>query len=73
MKLTTAKTVIKTNINSQIKGKPTQPLVIAGSPGLGKTRTIETITRDLSLGLVHYSVPELTSELLSGLTTLTYA
>jgi len=73
MKLETAKTIIKTNIKAQINNKPTQPLVIAGSPGLGKTRTIETIVRDLSLGLVHYSVPELTSELLSGLPSFTDA
>ena len=67
MKLSTAQTVIKTNIKSQIDGLLTQPLVLAGAPGLGKTRSLETITKTLGYGFVHYSVPELTTEILSGL------
>jgi len=67
MKLQTALEVIKVNIIAQIAGKSIQPVVFAGKPGLGKTRSIESLTTTLNYGLVHYSVPELNSELLSGL------
>jgi len=64
MKLQTALEVIKVNITAQIAGKSIQPVVFAGKPGLGKTRSIESLTTALNYGLVHYSVPELNSELL---------
>jgi len=67
MELQTAVTVVEANIKAQIEGKPVQPVVFSGKPGLGKTRSIEALTNKLGLGLVHYSVPELNSELLSGL------
>ena len=67
MKLQTAIEVVKINLQAQIQGKAIQPVVLAASPGIGKTRSIEALTKDLGYGLVHYSVPELNSELLSGL------
>ena len=70
MKLQTAIEVTKANLQAQIENKPVQPVVLAASPGIGKTRSIEALTKQLGYGLVHYSVPELNSELLSGLTTI---
>jgi len=67
MKLQTALEVAKINIKAQRDGKLAQPIVFASSPGIGKTRSLTNLTKELGYGLVHYSVPELTSELLSGL------
>lgn len=73
MKLTIAKEVLKTNIKAQLSGKPAQPVVFSGLPGIGKTRSIQTIAEESGCKFLHYSIPELTSELLSGLTTTMYA
>ena len=70
MKISTASIVLKTNVKSQLEGVQTQPLVFAGAPGIGKTRSIEAISAELGVNFVHYSIPELTTELLSGLTTV---
>jgi len=67
MKLQTAIEVVKVNLQAQVAGTAIQPVVLAASPGIGKTRSIEALTAELGYGLVHYSVPELNSELLSGL------
>ena len=67
MKMNTAKEVIKTNIQAQMAGHEMQPLVIAGLPGISKTRTVEAITKELGYAFLNVSIPTISSEELSGL------
>ena len=67
MKLSIAKEVMKTNVKAQVEGKEVQPIVFSSSPGLGKTRTIEAIAKELNYAFLNVSIPTITSEELSGL------
>jgi len=67
MKLSIAKEVMKINVKAQIEGKEVQPVVFSSSPGLGKTRTIEAIAKELNCAFLNVSIPTITSEELSGL------
>ena len=67
MKISTAQTVIKTNIESQVKGDYCQPLIISGRPGISKSAIIKQIAKDNDYNIVIESLPALSSENLSGL------
>ena len=64
------KTVIKilsTNIKGQLNGADIGGgICIAGSPGIGKTQTMYKIAEDLNMNIVQVSIPEVSTENLSG-------
>ena len=61
-------TMLKTNITGQLNGADLGGgICIAGSPGIGKTATYKQIAKDMNLNMYHISVPELSTEVLSGL------
>jgi len=70
MKLPIAKKVMKINIKAQVEGKEVQPVVFSSPPGVGKTRAIEAIAKELDYAFLNVSIPTITSEELSGLTTI---
>ncbi len=60
-------TILKTNIKGQLNGTDLGGgICIAGSPGIGKTQNMYQIAKDLDLGLVQVSIPEVSTEELSG-------
>jgi len=59
--------VITTNIKGQLKSKLIAPLIISGSPGIGKSSSIRAIASELDMNIVEFSCPVLTIEFLSGL------
>ena len=65
------KTIIKilsTNIQGQLAGADLGGgICIAGKPGIGKTQTMYGIAQDLNMHLVQVSIPEVSTEELSGI------
>lgn len=59
--------IIKSNITSQLAGKPVSPLFLEGKPGIAKSTTIELLAKQLNMNLLIVSAPCLTHEFLSGL------
>jgi hypothetical protein len=69
---TTITKIINTNIKGQIEffnshSIEIPPICLAGPPGIGKTAGMKLIAEQLDMGLVHQSIPELTTESLSGI------
>lgn len=60
-------TLIKTNIKGQLVNKLIAPLVIAGTPGIGKSSSLRALAAELDMNIVEFSCPTLTIEFLSGL------
>jgi len=65
------KTIIKilsTNIKGQLSGADLGGgICIAGKPGIGKTQTMYGIAKDLNMHVVQVSIPEVSTEELSGI------
>lgn len=59
--------IIKSNIKSQLAGKPVSPLFLEGKPGIAKSTTIELLAKQLDMNLLIVSAPTLSVEVLSGL------
>jgi MoxR-like ATPase len=60
--------IVKTNIKGQLEGADIGGgICLAGSPGMGKTRSLETIAKDLNMNFLQVSIPEISTENLSGL------
>lgn len=59
--------IIKSNITSQLAGKPVSPLFLEGKPGIAKSTTIELLAKELDMNLLIVSAPTLSVEVLSGL------
>jgi len=67
MKLPIAKEVMKIIVKAQVEGKEVQPVAFSSLPGIGKTRIIEKIAKELGYAFLNVSIPTVTSEELSGL------
>ena len=64
-KITT--TILSTNIKGQLSGADIGGgICIAGAPGIGKTATMKLIAKDLNMNILHVSIPEVSTEELSG-------
>ena len=64
----TTVTILKTNISGQLQGADIGGgICIAGSPGIGKTQTMYKIAKDLNMNIVQVSIPEVSTENLSGI------
>jgi len=65
------KTIIKiltTNIEGQLKGADIGGgICIAGAPGIGKTYHMYAIAKDLNMHMIQVSIPEVSTENLSGI------
>lgn len=59
--------IIKSNIQSQLKGNPVAPVFLKGKPGIAKSTTVELIAAELNMNVLSVSCPCLTHEALSGL------
>jgi len=63
----TITTILSTNIKGQLAGADIGGgICIAGSPGIGKTQTMYKIAKDLNMEIVQVSIPEVSTENLSG-------
>ena len=61
-------TVLKTNIGGQLSGADIGGgICIAGAPGIGKTQSMYQIAKDLNMNLFQVSIPEVSTENLSGI------
>lgn len=61
-------TILKTNIKGQLAGADIGGgICIAGKPGIGKTQTMYKIAKDLNMGILQISIPEISTEELSGI------
>ena len=61
-------TILKTNIKGQLAGADLGGgICIAGSPGIGKTQTMYAIAKELNMSVVQVSIPEISTEELSGI------
>ncbi len=61
-------TILETNIKGQLNGADVGGgICIAGAPGIGKTQTMYGIANRLSMGMVQVSIPEVSTEELSGI------
>jgi len=59
--------ILRTNIEGQLSGADIGGgITIAGKPGIGKTQTLYKIAKDLNMGVVQVSIPEVSTEELSG-------
>ncbi len=60
-------TILSTNIKGQLSGANIGGgICIAGSPGIGKTATMYKIAKDLNMNILQISIPEISTEELSG-------
>lgn len=60
--------ILETNILGQLAGADIGGgICIAGSPGIGKTQTMYKIGRDLNMHVLQVSIPEISTENLSGI------
>ena len=60
--------VLETNIKGQLAGADIGGgICIAGSPGIGKTQTMYKLAADLNMEIVQVSIPEISTENLSGI------
>lgn len=65
-KITT--TILSTNIKGQLSGADIGGgICIAGSPGIGKTQNMYKIAKDLNMNILQISIPEISTEELSGI------
>ena len=63
----TITTILKTNIEGQLNGADIGGgICIAGKPGIGKTQTMYQIAKDLNMNILQISIPEISTEELSG-------
>lgn len=61
-------TILKTNIQGQLAGADLGGgICVAGSPGIGKTQNMYKIAKDLNMNIIHVSIPEISTEELSGI------
>lgn len=59
--------ILETNIKGQLAGVDIGGgICIAGAPGIGKTATMKLIAKQLNMNIVHISIPEISTEELSG-------
>ena len=64
----TITTILETNIKGQLNGADIGGgICIAGSPGIGKTQTMYKIAKDLNMHIMQVSIPEISTENLSGI------
>jgi len=64
----TITTILETNIKGQLAGVDIGGgICIAGAPGIGKTQTMYKIAKDLNMNIVQVSIPEVSTENLSGI------
>lgn len=64
----TIQTILKTNIKGQLSGADIGGgICIAGQPGIGKTATYKALAKELNMHLHHESIPEVSTENLSGI------
>lgn len=60
--------ILKTNIQGQLAGADIGGgICIAGKPGIGKTQTMYGIAKELNMDIVQISIPEVSTEELSGI------
>lgn len=60
--------ILETNISGQLNGADIGGgICIAGSPGIGKTQTMYAIAKKLNMGIIQASIPEISTEELSGI------
>lgn len=60
--------ILEVNIKGQINGADIGGgICIAGSPGIGKTQTMYAIAKKLNMGIIQASIPEISTEELSGI------
>ena len=60
--------ILETNIKGQLNGADIGGgICIAGSPGIGKTQTMYAIAKKLNMGIIQASIPEISTEELSGI------
>jgi len=67
MNINTIKELTKLNIKGQLSNKNVQSIIWSGKPGVGKSRAIEAITKELNCNYLDYSLPSIVSENLSGI------
>lgn len=67
MNISTAKTVTSVNVKAQLEGKYIQAIIWSGAPGVGKSRSLEAIAKNLNCNYLDYSLPSIVSENLSGI------
>jgi len=61
-------TILKTNIQGQINGADIGGgICVAGAPGIGKTQSMYAIAKELGMKVVQVSIPEVSTEELSGI------
>ncbi len=60
-------TIVKKNLEEQIKGNKLTPYNLAGIRGIGKTARIKEIVEELDSNLLHISIPAKTLEYYQGL------
>jgi len=59
--------ILETNIKGQLTGADIGGgICIAGAPGIGKTQSMYAIAKDLNMNLLQISIPEISTEELSG-------
>lgn len=60
--------ILEVNIKGQLAGSDIGGgICIAGSPGIGKTQTMYAIAKKLNMGILQASIPEISTEELSGI------
>ena len=60
--------MLKTNVKGQLAGADIGGgICIAGSPGIGKTKNMYQIAADLNMNILQISIPEISTENLSGI------
>jgi Holliday junction resolvasome RuvABC ATP-dependent DNA helicase subunit len=59
--------IIKANIQAQLQSLYVAPIVLASSPGIGKTSAIKSIAKEIGCDIVTTSAPSLSAEMLSGI------
>lgn len=60
--------ILETNIKGQLAGADIGGgICIAGAPGIGKTATMYKIAKDLNMNIMQISIPEISTENLSGI------
>jgi len=63
----TVKTIVEANINTQLRGDLTSPIVLIGAPGVGKTSFIKDLTNERNYSLINISAASLSLEECTGL------
>ena len=59
--------ILSVNIKGQLAGADIGGgICIAGAPGIGKTQSMYAIAKELNMGVLQVSIPEVSTEELSG-------